>query len=345
MEPPLPFTVRAATEEDCAFLWDLTVTTMRAYLAAAGGWDDAAQERRFWCTFDPAVWHVVFVGDRSVGGFAVERHQGADYVADIQILPACQRRGIGSAIILALAANARARGVPLALQVLDTNPGARRLYERLGFTFVCPSPVPGYAILRMPAVTRDAGSRLIRRTARTPTPTRAPSHTLEELRLSMDNTRTPAADETRLTRREMLRAAGTGLLLLLPMLPAYAQPAGQWTAVGKATDFAKDRPTRVALAGGGVVYVTRHGAKALTATSAKCTHRGCEVGWNAAAKQFLCPCHGAIFAADGRNVQGTRREPGEKLPPLPTVPVRQTGDHVEVNLASIPPGAVTPGRA
>ena len=161
----------------------------------------------------------------------------------------------------------------------------------------------------------------------------------------MNITQTAESDDARLTRREVLRAAGTGLLLLLPMLPADAQPAGQWTAVGKAKDFAPDRPTRVALAGGGVLYVTRHGAKALTATSAKCTHRGCEVGWNAAAKQFQCPCHGAAFAADGANVQGTRREPGEKLPPLPAVPVRQTGDRVEVNLASTPPGAVTPGGA
>lgn len=150
------------------------------------------------------------------------------------------------------------------------------------------------------------------------------------------------AEEGCLTRRQMLTAAGTSLLLLLPMLPGYAQAAGQWTAAGKGSQFVKDQPTRVALAGGAVLFITRHSDTDLSATSAKCTHRGCEVGWDTATTEFHCPCHGAVFAPDGKNVKGPRRDPSETLAPLLSVPVRQKGDQVEVNLASIAPAALQP---
>ena len=150
--------------------------------------------------------------------------------------------------------------------------------------------------------------------------------------------------EDGLSRRQMLKAiAGAGMLLLLPILPGYAQAAGQWTTVGKAADFVKNQPARVALDGGGVLFVTRHSDTELSAMSAKCTHRGCEVGWDQPGAEFKCPCHGAVFAPDGKNVKGPRKNPAQPLDPLLAVPVRQTGDKVEVNLASIAPAALQPG--
>lgn len=38
---------------------------------------------------------------------------------------------------------------------------------------------------------------------------------------------------------------------------------------------------------------------ALHAVSATCTHKGCTITWNNAARTWDCPCHGSIFAADG----------------------------------------------
>ncbi|MGI4789298.1 MAG: ubiquinol-cytochrome c reductase iron-sulfur subunit [Janthinobacterium lividum] len=144
-----------------------------------------------------------------------------------------------------------------------------------------------------------------------------------------------------LTRREVLRtAAGAGLALLMAGQANAA--ADNWTAVGKIETFVKNKPQRVAVAGGGVLYVTRIDADTLKAVSAKCTHHGCEVSWTAEDVQLQCPCHGAAFASDGKNVHGTRRSPDEHLPALPTVPVRQKAGQVEVNLGTVAPADIDP---
>jgi ribosomal protein S18 acetylase RimI-like enzyme len=145
--PPLPFGLRAATEPDCEFLWCLTATTMRGYIAEVAVWEEHLQEQQFWCTFDPARWRVLTVDGKDGGGFAAHSHPQALYLSDLYLLPEYQGRGIGSAVIRKLSAEAWAMGTPLVLQVLDSNPKARHLYERLGFSFVGPSPMPHYALM------------------------------------------------------------------------------------------------------------------------------------------------------------------------------------------------------
>ena len=49
------------------------------------------------------------------------------------------------------------------------------------------------------------------------------------------------------------------------------------------------------------------------AMSAVCTHLGCVVTWQDQAGEFLCPCHGGRFSADGQVVAGPPPSPLEPL--------------------------------
>ena len=145
----------------------------------------------------------------------------------------------------------------------------------------------------------------------------------------------------RVTRREALKTvAGVGLAVVMAGRASAA--ADQWTSVGKSETFLAGKPRLVTLKNGGAFYITRTDAKTLTATSAKCTHRGCEVEWAADAGQFQCPCHGAAFAPGGANIHGTRRNPGEHLPALISLPVRENAGQIEVNLVGIAADDITP---
>jgi|GEM_PF-893743 Rieske Fe-S protein len=44
----------------------------------------------------------------------------------------------------------------------------------------------------------------------------------------------------------------------------------------------------------------------LLALDATCPHEGCDVNWRG--ENFVCPCHGAAFAADGSRTRGPAKE-------------------------------------
>ncbi|TDQ45499.1 FAD-dependent oxidoreductase [Actinorugispora endophytica] len=49
------------------------------------------------------------------------------------------------------------------------------------------------------------------------------------------------------------------------------------------------------------------------ALSARCTHLGCLVGFNAGERAWECPCHGSRFAVDGSVLEGPATRPLERL--------------------------------
>lgn len=52
------------------------------------------------------------------------------------------------------------------------------------------------------------------------------------------------------------------------------------------------------------VYITKNQAGQLSVLTSICPHLGCTVPWNKEKKQFICPCHGGAFSADGSRVSG-----------------------------------------
>jgi ribosomal protein S18 acetylase RimI-like enzyme len=125
---------RAALAEDFDFLFRLHKLAMREYVEASfGPWDEAWQIAYFRRHFNPNVLQVIQHNGLDVGVLYVQERVEELFVANLEILPEYQRRGIGTAVIRKLTAAAERQSKPVALQVLKTNIAARRLYRRLGF--------------------------------------------------------------------------------------------------------------------------------------------------------------------------------------------------------------------
>ena len=52
------------------------------------------------------------------------------------------------------------------------------------------------------------------------------------------------------------------------------------------------------------VYITKDQQGQLRVLTSVCPHLGCTVPWNKEKKQFICPCHGAMFTPDGSRISG-----------------------------------------
>jgi glycine/D-amino acid oxidase-like deaminating enzyme/nitrite reductase/ring-hydroxylating ferredoxin subunit len=73
---------------------------------------------------------------------------------------------------------------------------------------------------------------------------------------------------------------------------------------------------RIVRAGLGLKAIYRDSAGVVHARSARCTHLGCIVRWNAAERSWDCPCHGSRFAPTGEVLQGPAVHPLPATEPL-----------------------------
>ncbi len=120
-----------------------------------------------------------------------------------------------------------------------------------------------------------------------------------------------------------LALVGGGLTALLgafALRPSGAAAAGRWIRAGSTGDLKPDEPAPRILSVPRVdgwyrararetVFVVWDGRDTVRAMSATCTHLGCQVQWDGAAKHFKCPCHGGVYAADGTVVSGPPPRP------------------------------------
>lgn len=127
-----------------------------------------------------------------------------------------------------------------------------------------------------------------------------------------------------------LAAAG----LALPRRLWAGTPEGAWLVVGKPEDFPPGIPTTVRaarrLADGAParnpgIIVVRDGDQ-VRALGDRCPHKGCPVKWDAGKNQYRCPCHAALFDADGKVLKGPARDP------LPALEARVENGEIQVRL-------------
>ena len=134
-----------------------------------------------------------------------------------------------------------------------------------------------------------------------------------------------------LSRRDlMIRGTGLGMGLVGVMLsvpaigfllsPLFTKQRTAWVTVGVIDDIPVNTPTPLVAqvpVGTGyptppvprVVYVVKKPSGETLALSNICTHMQCDVHWDPALANFLCPCHGGLYDIDGKNVGGPPPQP------------------------------------
>jgi len=128
------YVLRPATDDDYEFVFALQERTMRVYVEETfGPWDDGWQRQFFAVNWRAGDSHIIEVDGEPAGRLQLEERDDTVYLANINILPEYQGRGIGAAVIGDVIRDAAPR--PVTLRVLKSNPEAQRLYERLGFRF------------------------------------------------------------------------------------------------------------------------------------------------------------------------------------------------------------------
>ena len=126
--------LRAATNDDKQFVYEVTEAAMRCYVEQTfGPWISEVQKEIIRNSFDANTHQIVLVDGEPAGILAVEILDSHLQLEKIYLLPAFQRQRIGSQLVKQLIHSVSASNKPIRLRVLGANSGARRFYERMGF--------------------------------------------------------------------------------------------------------------------------------------------------------------------------------------------------------------------
>jgi GNAT superfamily N-acetyltransferase len=160
--PAGPVTLRARTPADALIVQRIYRSTREAELAVTS-WSDEqkdafariqleAQDTDYRRRFPGLDQRLIELDGELIGRLTVHRGLGEVRLVDVAVLPAHQRRGVGTAAVAATTALADEIGVPTRLHVEPASP-ARRLYERLGFVAgaLSDGEIPRIAMERAPA--------------------------------------------------------------------------------------------------------------------------------------------------------------------------------------------------
>lgn len=155
----------------------------------------------------------------------------------------------------------------------------------------------------------------------------------------------------RRTANRLLVVAGSSLAagavgfpsLIAAFAPGWKRSEEAWQSVGLLPQFPVGEVSQTATvqdseawprpAAPRSVFVWRRSESDLVVFSRSCTDLGCPLEYERGSGCFLCPCHGGIFAQDGRRLAGPPRTP------MVRYAHRVRENVLEIDIASVPPAA------
>lgn len=128
------YSLKAATQDDYDFIYNLKKTTMKDYVIKTwDSWDEDLQRVLFSRELKDIEHQIIVVNNKKVGIFALSVNETSIIVDEIQILPEYQGKGIGTLIFSDIIASAQKEKTEITLRVLKVNFMAQRFYNKLGF--------------------------------------------------------------------------------------------------------------------------------------------------------------------------------------------------------------------
>jgi menaquinol-cytochrome c reductase iron-sulfur subunit len=139
-------------------------------------------------------------------------------------------------------------------------------------------------------------------------------------------------------------AGAVGIPVLISGIsPALRSRRESWRPVGELSTFPAGKVSRGIVSadrvvwprafGEQTVFVWRRSEADLVVFSRNCTDLGCPLEYEPGSGCFLCPCHGGIFAEDGRRLAGPPNAPMHRYAH------RIREEVLEIDVASIPPAS------
>lgn len=103
------------------------------FVATWGGWDEDRHQRHWTSCIEKNHISIIKRDDTYVGMVQVIEEEASIEVAEIQILPEFQDKGIGTLVLTDIVKDAHSNQRPVTLSVGKKNNRAIALYQRLGF--------------------------------------------------------------------------------------------------------------------------------------------------------------------------------------------------------------------
>ncbi|WP_072485810.1 GNAT family N-acetyltransferase [Streptomyces atratus] len=134
-----------ARPEDIDAIAELRAIVMRPDLERLGRYDEHRVRQRLRDVYAPEHTSLVVVDGEFAGSVTLRPVEDGLWLENFYVSPALQGRGIGTAVLRTLLAQADEEGVTVRLDVLQGS-AARALYERHGFTEERQDPVDVFMV-------------------------------------------------------------------------------------------------------------------------------------------------------------------------------------------------------
>lgn len=130
------YTLRKATQTDSLFFYEVKKIVLRKYIEDIWGWDETFQIKFHQENYHPDLSYVIKIGNNNAGTVEIREDKERIFICSLYLLPSYQGKGLGGAIVQNCIQQAQKEDKVVELEVLKSNTGAKRLYERLGFKVV-----------------------------------------------------------------------------------------------------------------------------------------------------------------------------------------------------------------